>query len=78
MADIDVKLYTNVAVNKQYVAQLTEANIRDYLTLKGLQLPEKITVTNRNPDGSYSEINEENPIIVSCYEYEQSTSEEDL
>ena len=45
---------------------------------KEIPIPDKIAITNRNPDGSYSEINDENPIIVSCYEYEQSSTEEDL
>jgi hypothetical protein len=78
MADVDVKLYRNVSVNSQYVVQLLKEHIAEYLAAKSLSLPGDISITTRNPDGSYSEINEENPIIVSCYEYEQSATEEDL
>lgn len=78
MTDIHVKLHTDTTVNKHYTTQLTEEHIREYIDTKGLKLPDKFTVTIRNPDGSYAEINEQNPIIVSCYEYEQSTTQDDL
>lgn len=75
MAEIDVKLYEYVQKNTHYVLHLGKENVLEYLKLKKIDLPvEDLMVFVRTSSGDI-EINERN-LIVTCYEYEQSSSEQ--
>ena len=78
MPDIDVKLYKDIRVNSQYVVKLTKEHIEEYLQQKNTNLPDDISVGIHHTDGSYTEIDTDNPITVSCASYEQSSTEQDL
>ena len=78
MADIGGKIYRDIRVSSQYVIQIGPEHIQEYLNLKGIKLPCEVKVGFNDPDGTYTELDPTNPLLVTCANYEQSTTEDDL
>jgi hypothetical protein len=78
MPDINVKIHENVQKNQTYTLALTKEHILDYLTLKQLAIPgnnKDVRIFVRTPDGTDVYIEEDTPIYVIHYNYEQSSTE---
>jgi hypothetical protein len=78
MPDINGKIYRGITVNSQYVISLTPEHIKEYLSLKGIELPCDVQIGIRNTQGETSDLDPNTPIIVTCGQYEQSQTETDL
>ena len=78
MPELNGKIYKDIRVNSQYVIQLTAEHIREYLELKNVTFPCELRVGIHDQDGIYSDLDPQNPIVVTCVNYEQSTTETDF
>ena len=72
------KIYKDIRINSQYVIQLNAEHIKEYLVLKGIELPCDVRIGINDLDGTYSDLDTNSPIIVSCANYEQSQAEENF
>ena len=76
MSDINVILTENIQVNKHYNVKLTKEDIVEYLKIKGVDFgKQELKIFLRSTDNIEVFLENDNPLNITCYVYEQSTSE---
>ena len=76
MTELNVILHENVQVNKLYTVRITKDNIIEYLKLKGVDFGNQdLTIYLRSTDNQEICLDNDNPLHVTCYIYEQSSTE---
>jgi hypothetical protein len=79
MPELSVIMHENVQVNKLYVLRLTKENLLEYLKIKGIDFGEQdIKVYLRTTDNAEVYLENDNPLNITCYVYEQSSSQKTI